>query len=362
MVANRDLSEEWFGGIKRLDSKIRLTHGEIYAGDGSVQHFEIENNIIKAKVNGAPGDVYDVEIKFDPLTNLNKELIMEFIRENYSSYLQLLNNQIPDELLNWKIKILPSSLKDFKMSCSCNKGLFCKHKAAVFHKLKNEIKNDPFLIFTILDFNLKAEIQSENPVIKTIRNVVKSEKQYCMEDNPTVNYLTRLNFILSDYPSFYNSNTVNFNDLVCDVLKSMSKSIYRIQNPISSHEFHEYIILGNTLRSFEYFSSKTPAQIQKAFENKWLNPQNWQSFKIDLDGNYEIKSISTGEHNNNFSNSDLKHTLFAFLAESNQADLKDYCFELKFLHDLYLFTYELIYQGALIPEFFSLDNSKYHFR
>ena len=361
-MAKRDLSDEWIGNIKKLDAKNNLKHGEIYAGDGSIHDFEIENSTVKAKVDGAPGDVFDVEIKFNPLTSADKNSIRNFIEKNYSLYIQLLNNQIPQVLLNSKFKILPYSLKDFKMSCSCSRGLFCKHKAAVFHKLKNEIKKDHFLIFTLRDFNLKDEIQNENRIIKTIREVVKNDSPFTLEDKHTASYLTWLNFMLDDYPSFYSSDTINFNDLVFDVLKSMSSSINRIQNPINKNEFHEYIILGNTLRSFEYFSSKSPEQIQKAFENKWLNPQKWESFKIDIDGNYEITSLFTGRHTNNFTNSNLKHTLFAFFAELNQVDIDDYCGNIKFLQELYLFTAKLIYVSGLIPEFFALDNGKYHIR
>lgn len=50
------LADVWFENIKRLDDINHLKHGEIYAGDGSVQNFQINDNVVAARVEGAPGD------------------------------------------------------------------------------------------------------------------------------------------------------------------------------------------------------------------------------------------------------------------------------------------------------------------
>ena len=164
-------------------------------------------------------------------------------------------------------------------------------------------------------------------------------------------------FILSDYPQFYPSNTVNFNEILQDTLASMSKTIYQVINPVSKKTFNEFVILGNTLRSFEYFSSKSPDEIKYEFENKWLNPQNWDDFKINIGGNYEIIQIRTGKYGNNFTNR-LKKLLFGFFAEMTQINSDEYSSRIRYLHEVYLFTAKLIRQNSLIPEFFKLDNSK----
>lgn len=360
MSINNQISIKWINNIKKLDKKNHLKHGEFYANDGSVHDLEIDNNVVKAKVDGAPGDVYDVEINFKKLDKIDKMQISDFIYDNPLIYSKLINNQIPDDLLNLKVKILPDTVKDFKMTCSCKNGLFCKHKAAVFHKVKNEIAKDPFFIFTLRDLNLKEEIKSQNSPILNIDDVLHSQNVAVLNNSSDINYLNRLSFMLADYPSFYSSSHINFKEVLCEVLESMSKCIYHIQHPKVETNFNEYIILGNTLKTFEYFSSKSPDEIKKAFEGKWLSPQNWIEFRLNVDGEYNIDDITIGVDNVRFQVSDFKYMFFAFFAELNQINIDEYCEDIKFLYDVYLFTSQLIYLNALIPELFTLDNGYYH--
>ena len=362
MSLKNEISTRWINNIKKLDTKNHLIHGEIYANDGSVHDLDIKNNVVKAKVDGAPGDEYDVEINFSKFTKLDTKTVTDFIYNNPIVYSKLINNIIPDELLNIDVKIFPDSLKDFKMSCSCNKGLFCKHKAALFHKICAEIKKDPFLIFTLRDLNLKDEIQTQESPVLTIDEVLENERIAVLNNSENINYLDKLNFMLSDYPSFYDSSHVNFNELIYLTLESMSKCINQIQNPRVTNDFHEYIVLGNTLRSFEYFSSKSPEEIKKAFEDKWLNPQNWSEYKINIDRDYDIDDISFGKSNIQLITNSLKYVFFAFFAEANQISLDDYCDDVRYLYEIYLFCAKLIRLNGLIPEFFSLDNDYYHVR
>ena len=358
------ISNIWISNIKKLDEKNHLAHGEIYAGDGSVHDLIIDGNTVKAKVDGAPSDVYNVKITFKKLSKIKKKKILDLIQNNPNLYSKILNNQIPIELFNYNVKIIPDSLKDFKMNCDCDRGLFCKHKAAVFHKLKSKIQNDPFLIFTLLDFDLKDEFQSNNLNIKTIRQVLRDDGSAILNNSGSnVNYFFKLNFILSDFPPFYDSKFIDFNKLLYDTLDSMSQRVYNIQHMENMPYLQEYIRMGGIITTpLETKQERTPLEIQKDFEDKWLNPQMWDSFKIDINGNYNISNIATSNVINNFNTNDLKFQLFAFFAELSQIDFDNYCEDIKFLHELYRFTLHLIHIGALIPEFFSLDNGEYHIR
>lgn len=362
MSINNEISNKWIKNIIKLDKKNRLAHGEIYSRDGSILEFNIDQNKVNAKVQGAPGDIYDVEITFQPFSDTHKQILIDYIKNNPLVYSKLLNNQIPEDLLYTKVKILPTSLKDFKMSCTCERGLFCKHKAAVFHKISHEIVKNPFLIFTLQGLDLTEIMYTESFKIKSIRDVLKKDFKIKYNNSKDINYLVKLNLLLSDFPSFYPSSSVNFNEVLCDTLASMSRSIYKIHTLKRKNEFQEFIILGNTLRSFEYFTSKSPEEIKHAFEEKWNHPQNWNHIKIDLNGNYEIIKINTGEFDNNFFMANLKYPLFAFLAEINQISMEYYCYEIRFLHELYMFTSQLINLNAIVPELFCLDNNEYHIR
>ena len=355
------ISQLWLKNIKKLDTKNKLRHGEIYAKDGSISDFSINNNIVKAKVMGAPGDVYDVEIEFEKFTKLNIEYLTLYISNNFNIFSKLLNHQIDEELLHTKVKILPSSLKDFKMSCSCAKGLFCKHKAAVFHKIAYEIEKDPFLVFTLNGFDIKKLFLNENLKIKSIGDVLTNKVSITLPTSNNMDYISNFEMVLGNYPSFYPQNE-DFKEILIKTLQSMSKCSRQIQNPVIKSDFIEYVILGNSLKTFEYFSSKSPEEIKNVFENKWHSPNNWKDFKIDINGDYEIIKIDNGEEVNIFQTGDLSRYLFAFFAELKQVDFSKYNDNIKYLFEIFNFTLQLINLNALIPDIFSLESKKYHIR
>ena len=362
MKSDNEIPKQWIRNIKKIDNKNHLAQGVIYSQDGSIKSLVVADNNVEAKVEGAPGDIYDVKISFVEFTQDEKKILTEYIENNPLTFSKLLNNQIPVDLLNANVKILPSSLDDFEVSCDCKRGLFCKHEAAVFHRLANMIEKDPSFIFSLRGLNLNKVLNVDDCKIKSIEDVLNEDSKLKLSDSKNVNHLVKLNYSLSDFPSFYPSNSVNFNDVLCDTLASMSKCIYQMFDSKISNEFQELITLGNTIKGSSYYTSKTQDEIRFAFEEKWCNPQEWRELKIMLDGNYEIINIKTGNNDNNFFMPNLKYPLFAFLAEINQIDISFYCDEIRFLHELYLFTAQLINSIELIPEFFQLENGEYHIR
>lgn len=360
MSLAKEISQKWIKNLRKLDGKYNLDHGEVYSYDGSVLQLEINRNIVKAKVQGIPGKFYDVEIKFNKFSENEIKLLKNLIKNNPLIYLKLLNNEIADELINDEIKIYPDSIDDFEISCSCKNGLFCKHAAALIHRIAMEISQDPLLIFSLRDFEIKNVLHETSYKIKTSQDVLNNNSDYYLNDSGDINYLVKLNFILSDYPVFYPSKSVNFNEVICDMLASMAQGIYQIFNSKVDDVFQEFITLSNNLQ--KNHNSNTPDEIQEIFEEKWENPHFWNKFTIDLDEEYEISGISTGDYYNNFFMNDLKYPLFAFLAEINQINTVFYCNEIKFLQELYVFTAQLINRNALIPEFFKISEDKYHIR
>ena len=356
-----DLSEIWINNIKRLDGKSKLKHGEFYARDGSVHDLEFDENKVKAKVDGAPGDVFDCEITFAPLSAMNKKTIMDCIFENPAVYSKITSNIVPDELFKLGVDLFPKTCDDFEMKCSCDKGGFCKHTAALFHKIALEINRNPFLVFSLRGLDLIAQIQSEKVLIPTVEDILKRDTIAVLNNSNETDYLNKLRMMLADYPSFYSSSHENFTKILCNTLESMSQCIEQIQNPGGPGSFHEYIILGHG-NSIDYFSEKSSEGVKKLFESKWLNPQNWSQYRLNIDSDYDIDNISFGDSKIEFITSDLKYVFFAFFAEISQIQFYDYCDDINYLYEIYQFTAWLIYRSALIPEFFALENDYYHVR
>ena len=265
-------------------------------------------------------------------------------------------------LINTDVKLFPDSLKDFKMSCNCHKHLFCKHKAAVFHKISIEISKNPFLIFSLRDFDLNELIQDETYEIKNIRDILKQKNIYKLNDYNEFDYLNKLKFSLTDYPIFFPSKSVNFNEVLCNTVNAMSQTATKILNNLSDKFFIEYIIFGKVVSTYSPNAISSNDAILREFEEKWSFPSKWSQFKIDVNGNYGIIKILTGVNIDTFVSSDLKYHFFAFFAEISQVDVDAYCEDIQFLHELFIYTLYLIRRNALIPQFFKLDNNEYHIR
>ena len=91
MSFENNLVNLWLKNIKTLDNKNHLKHGEIYARDGSVRNFKINDNTVSAKVEGAPGDFYNVEIEFKPLSLQDKEKLNKLIKNSQPLQTTILN-------------------------------------------------------------------------------------------------------------------------------------------------------------------------------------------------------------------------------------------------------------------------------
>ena len=355
-----DLADVWLDNIKKLDNKNHLKHGEIYSRDGSVRNLQINDNIVKARVEGIPGDFFNVKIEFKRLSKRDKGKLNKLIRNNQSLQTTVLNGGVPRELFFAGVKIIPDSLGDFKMTCECkNTGLFCKHKAAVFHYLSGEIKKNPFLLLTLRDYHVDRLFESTKSPIASIDDLLSENKEIIRHDYVDIDdiplLINDLKFLLSDYSGFFSSTTLSFKDIIIDTLRNFDIFIQRINNSFGYNpNYVHYINFGDS------FKLKTH-DLDYIFKKKWHHPEKWEKFHINIDGNYNITSFDTGLALN-FRLRNLKHAFFALFAEFRYSDV-DYCNkDLQFLFEVYQLTSKLISRDALIPQFFSLKNEEYAVR
>ena len=354
------IADVWLENIKKLDNINHLKHGEIYARDGSVQDFQINDNVVEANVEGAPGDFFNVKIKFKKLSTRDKGKLNKLIKDNHHLQTNILNGGIPKELFTSNVKILPESLKDFKMSCNCkNKGLFCKHKAAVFHYIAKEIRKNPFLTLTLRDYHIDKLFESSKSKIPSIDDLMAENRDFAEHADADIDEIPLLTndfkFLLNSYAGFFTSSTLSFKDVLIDTLKEFAISIQRVNN--SSVYYTYYIHYINFGDSFKLQSDN----LEYTFQKKWHQPQNWKKFQINVDKNYNITNFETGIPLD-FRINNLKHALFALFAEFKFTDISQYNEDLQFFYELYYVTSRLISKNALIPQFFKLKNGEYAIR
>ena len=355
-----ELADIWLDNIKKLDNKHHLKHGEIYAKDGSVKDFRIDDNVVEARVEGIPGDFFKVKIEFKKLSKRDKGRLNKLIRDNQRLQSIILNDGLPADLFLNDVKIIPDSLGDFKMSCDCNNtGLFCKHKAAVFHYLSREINKNPFLLLTLRDYHVDRLFESGKSQIPSIDDLLSENREFMLHDYVGADdiplLVNDLKFRLNSYTGFFSSNTVSFKDILIDTLKAFGILIQRVNNfHVVNSTYVHYINFGDSFRL------KTD-DLDYIFRKKWHHPEKWEKFRIKVDGNYNPTNFETGLAMN-FRLRNLKHALFALFAEFKYSDIHQYNGDLKFLYEIYLLTSRLISKNALIPQFFKLKNGEYAIR
>lgn len=151
--------QQWLKSLDRIDFTNRLPRGNAYAKKGMVASINIIENSIKAKVKGSRPKPYDINIVVPPFFDEEKKFFIDAIKKDPLLLSQLLNRQLPEELLtlaeNSQIKIFPQSWQDIKLNCSCpDWAVPCKHLAAVIYTIAKEIDQNPFLVFGLHRFNL----------------------------------------------------------------------------------------------------------------------------------------------------------------------------------------------------------------
>lgn len=154
--------KKWIEALERIDSN-RLARGKTYANTGKVQNIKISQGSLKARVQGSWASYYDININLTSFLRDEKKKIKEIIKENSSIAIELEMGKLPEKFLDLleeeNINLLPKKWKDLSATCSCpDYANPCKHLAAVYYMLANEIDKDPFILFDLKEFK-KEDLQ-----------------------------------------------------------------------------------------------------------------------------------------------------------------------------------------------------------
>ncbi len=160
MVRRKKFGKTWWGGawieaLEDIDSNTnRLPRGRRYAGQGMVEEINIKGGNIEAKVSGRRVKPYRETITLKSFSPGAKEKVLSIIKNTPALWGELSNGQLPEELLSLLekegIDLLPKDWDDLRASCSCPDWANpCKHLAAVYYIVGNEIDKDPFLLFQL---------------------------------------------------------------------------------------------------------------------------------------------------------------------------------------------------------------------
>jgi len=150
---NTPWGRAWVEALERIDSN-RLARGKTYANTGRVLNVSVNANMVNARVKGSYYDAYDIQLKLVPFSKQDILILRHIISEQPSLSIELSLGTLPTGLLSLlqekNIALLPTRWRDLQAHCSCpDSSNPCKHLAAVYYILANEIDQDPFLLFNL---------------------------------------------------------------------------------------------------------------------------------------------------------------------------------------------------------------------
>lgn len=154
---------EWLRSLTNIDYANRIPRGARYARNGSVRKIVINDNVIKAKVQGSRLTPYSVSIKVNKFSAKETDVLMDGILAHPAIVAELLNRKLSpavnDIAKENRLKVFPTSWRDLYMECSCpDWAVPCKHIAAVIYMVGQEIDNNPFLVFKLHGVDIIKEL------------------------------------------------------------------------------------------------------------------------------------------------------------------------------------------------------------
>ncbi len=242
--------EQWLNSLNNIDYSNRLPRGASYARKGAVEKIKIEGNHISAKVKGTRPRPYNVDIILPPFFDPELGNFLQEITRHPVIISKLLNRELDPLVLELAekcgLKVFPKQWSDLKMQCSCpDWAVPCKHLASVIYKVSAEIDNNPFLVFSLHNVDLLAELEKLGLVInKQNIEIPKIKSLYFGKDNGKGEYdpenaYRKLSFsklfpihepltaLLSPNPVFYTASSGDFREKYLTVLKRIVKNTWK---------------------------------------------------------------------------------------------------------------------------------------
>ncbi len=143
--------QQWVGAMERLGVSGRLDRGKRYARNGSVRKLEISHGMAYAQVQGSQRKPYRTAVYLKAFSAKEWQAALAALSEQAIYAAQLLAGEMPGDIeqvfQSVGLSLFPRSLKDVVFECSCpDWGDPCKHAAAVFYLLAEQLDSDPFIL------------------------------------------------------------------------------------------------------------------------------------------------------------------------------------------------------------------------
>lgn len=361
--------QQWLNALTRIDEANRLPRGKTYANKGAVQSLKIDKNQISASVKGTQPRPYKVKLTVPLFTKPEREWLLTEISDNPATLAQLLNRQLPEELIQFAqkrgIRLFPQSFDDLGMGCSCpDYAVPCKHLAGVIYVIANEIDRNPFLVFQLKGLDILDELKNQQAdVLSGELETVLLLRELGTDDlpddddwRPDETARAQLDFAtipnLADRLLGLLQPDVTFTK--SDFLKSLIKAYSLFSKPPGDRTAPKPVTINRKSAS----AKPAPAPVTTEL------PDLSDSIELQLDELMEVRKIGIftehGEQRSfaDFDLSDLTDWLDT-LAEADFAEMSD---SVRGLYLAHQFSAALLRRGAVVPQLLCLGPKEDQYR
>ena len=180
MAKRRTYGQTWWGAawlkaLSGVPDENRLGRGRAYYQSGKVFNVEFDKTTLtlSALVEGSAYAPYEVRFRFTPIEADRRSKLIAAVAGAPSLAAQIIDGELPAQLLDicnsFKINLFPSHWTDLHPDCSCpDVSPFCKHLAALFYLLLDQIDRDPFFVFLTRGIDLQEEMKKRGVDLRSI--------------------------------------------------------------------------------------------------------------------------------------------------------------------------------------------------
>jgi uncharacterized Zn finger protein/superfamily II DNA or RNA helicase len=349
--------QQWLQALTRIDEANRLPRGKTYANKGAVRALKIDVNEISAQVQGSKPRPYKVRLTVRLFEKKEKADLLEEIRQNPALLAQLLNRQLPPDLIEFAdrrgIRLFPRSFGELQAGCSCpDYAMPCKHLAAVIYLIANEIDQNPFLVFQLKGLDLLSELSNDEATgvsggmdsVLSVRHLLTDELPEEDDDEDEGNGWK---------PDEAARAAIDFS-----TLPSLADSLLDLLEPDTTFTKRDF--LKDLGKAYKLFTKPMQDKVVTS------HPEPSDSLELQLDELLDLRKITIfSEHGEarrlpQFGIADL----MGWLADLTDADWPDMSDSVRALYLTRQFTAALLRRGAVVPQLLRIgaDENQYRVR
>ena len=339
---------EFLTAIENETDDGRLARGKTYANTGKIYDVKLNSRTILAKVTGNYSPFYTTKLTFNPFTKGDMEVIINFIDNNPFVLADIINGKLSKELLDFTYKNEIELFRGFDMSCNCYDyygSYACKHIAALYYVLTNEIDKNPFLLFKLrgLDlikhYNIKDDLKVSYPLELNFTDTI--DVKVSQNDISILKLENYSNFILSMLTPFPPFAHIDYKEVLTEFYKKTTKELPLVISPIRDENIQK---IQRVLQNSDItFHVKNDMQVAKfKISNELLEDKEVLSLFDDYKFRFDDEQLLITPTN-------LFNLFVSFEDDFGSSSYK-------YLFYLFRVAYILIENSAFIPAVIELQN------